>query len=33
MPVWKHNDKCHLTINDKYTTDYAIDKSLMVTLK
>ena len=27
MPVWKYNDKCYLTNNDKKVTGYAIDTS------
>ena len=26
MPIWKYNDKCYLTVNDKRVTDYAVDK-------
>ena len=27
MPVWKYNVKCHLKINGRHVTDYAVDKS------
>ena len=27
MPVWKYNDKCYSTTNDKNVIEYAVDKS------